>query len=471
MSSILIGVHVATITGLALYGFLGFFALWLFLRHKDEVFIVPHFKQDDLPFVTVQLPVYNEREVIQRLIAAVASLDYPQDLLEIQVADDSSDETTLLAAEAIAKYKAEGANISLIHRENRQGFKAGALQTALQTAKGQYIAIFDADFLPSTDFLMRTVPFFLDDHRLGVVQARWGHLNDSESPLTGAQAIALDKHFAVEQLIRHRADIYPKFNGAAGVWRKSCIEDAGGWQDDTACEDLCLSIRAALRGWRFHYAHEVITPAELPSTIVAYKIQQARWSLGATQCLKKYGDTIWHDKAASLTARLYTLFAMSAYMTNVLVLLLLLIQLPMLLLESRPPEWLYLLGLIGLGQPILFVIGQVSLYKDWISRLRYLPALLVIAIGIAPSNAYAIARALFQHSFTFLRTPKGPAGSYEVKPGRMLVVELIFGVYSLAALLMAITVGNPGPVILLSSATVGFGYVAYLSLRDLYISK
>ena len=330
---------------------------------------------------------------------------------------------------------------------------------------GEYVAIFDADFVPPSNFLMRVIPFLVNDPGLGVVQTRWGHLNENQSYLTGAQALALDKHFTIEQLVRHRAGIYPKFNGAAGVWRKACIEDCGGWHDDTACEDLCLSIRASLRNWRFHYAHDVVAPAELPSTILAYKIQQARWTLGATQCLSKYGRRIWEDPLTSRTARVYALLSMSAYVTNALLLSLLLVQWPILIMQIRPPEWLYLVGLLGLGQPILFILAQISLYSRWTKRLLFFPALLTVSIGISPSNTRALIQAVSRRDFTFSRTPKGSGKSYPVVPGRMLVVESALFVYTLGALLTAVLIGNIGPILLLGSATIGFGYVIYHSLR------
>lgn len=466
MNSVLIWFHIAIIAGLALYGFLGFFTLWLFLRHKDDQLPLPPVKMDQWPVVTVQLPIYNEREVVHRLIAAAAALDYPHDRLEIQVVDDSTDETTELAAEAVKQISSTEPKITLLHRDNRHGFKAGALQAALASARGDFIAIFDADFVPSPDFLKRTIPYLIADDSLGLVQARWGHLNDGNSQLTGAQAVALDKHFAVEQLVRHRAELFPKFNGAAGVWRKASILDAGGWQSDTVCEDLCLSTRAILGGWRSHYAHDVVTPAELPTTILAYKTQQARWSMGATQCLVKYTRPIWHDRQISIAARLYALLSMSAYATNPLLLLLLLIQLPLLLTDARPPEWLYIFAILGLGQPILFVLGQMTLYNDWRSRLRRVPALLLLAIGIAPSNSHAVAHALLGREFTFSRTPKGAGMSYRLRPDRMLAVEIAFLFYSAVTLIMAITLGRAGPILLLCSALLGFIYVVILSLRE-----
>ena len=300
------------VAGLGLYGLLGFVTLGLFLRHRHAQSQLP-VTPDEWPMVTIQLPIFNERGVITRLLDATAALDYPRDRLQIQILDDSTDDTTALAAAWLAARQGDGGDVVLLHRAERRGYKAGALAAALATASGEFIAIFDADFVPPPAFLRQTLPYLLDDPQLGAVQARWGHLNAAESPLTGAQAIALDKHFAVEQLVRHRAACFPKFNGSAGVWRKTCIEGAGGWSSETLCEDLCLSTRAVLAGWRFHFAEDIVAPAELPSTMRAYKSQQARWATGATQCLTRYAAPIWQASGHAWLARLYALLSMSAY--------------------------------------------------------------------------------------------------------------------------------------------------------------
>jgi cellulose synthase/poly-beta-1,6-N-acetylglucosamine synthase-like glycosyltransferase len=466
MNAVLIALHLASIVGLALYGLLGFLTLWLFIRHRrDDLSLVP-VAAGELPSVTVQLPIYNEREVVRRLIDAAAALDYPQDRLEIQVLDDSTDDTTGLAADCVTHYRAQGTDVSLIHRHNRRGFKAGALAEALPVARGEFLAIFDADFVPTPDFLLRAMPYFLADSGLGAVQARWGHLNAANSGLTGAQAVALDKHFSIEQVVRHRADYFPKFNGSAGIWRRDCILDSGGWQDDTVCEDLCLSTRAVLSGWRFHFAHDLVAPAELPATILAYKTQQARWATGATQCLTKYARSIWQADQYPLIARLYALLSMAAYSTHALLLLLLLVQLPLLLIGQRLPSWFMLFSLLGLGQPILFILAQQTLYRDWRRRLRHFPTLLLVAIGLAPSNTWAVLRALFARDFTFARTPKGPQRSYRLTTGRMLAVELLLTIYSATALVLALLSRNTGPVFLLAASLLGFAYVAILGIAE-----
>lgn len=466
MSAILIAIHITSVAGLAIYGLLGYLTLGLFLRHRAARYPLPAVSPEAPPRVTVQLPVFNERDVIERLVATAAALDYPRDRLQIQVLDDSIDDTTDLAARCVASYQAQGIDITLLHRNNRRGFKAGALQDALSSATGEFIAIFDADFVPTPDFLWRTIPFLSADPAMGAVQARWGHLNRSESGLTGAQAIALDKHFAVEQLVRHGADYFPKFNGSAGIWRRACIQSIGGWQSDTACEDLCLSTRAVLAGWRFHFANDVVAPAELPTTILAYKTQQARWAMGATQCLTKYARPILHADRQPFISRLYALLSMSAYVTHPLLMILLLVQLPLLLTGQQPPSWLLLFTLLGLGQPILFVLAQQALYRDWPDRLRHAPTLLLIAIGTAPSNTWAVLRGLLGTEFTFSRTPKGTRRSYRASADRMVFIELGMLIYSAFTLLLALSARNYGPVFLLVTAVLGFGYVSILSLIE-----
>jgi len=461
----LVALHVAGVAGLALYGLLGFLTLQLFLHHRHDPAAPPP-SPHDWPLVTVQLPVYNEREVVERLINAAAALDYPPDRLQIQLLDDSTDDTTSRAAACAARHRERGVEIAVLHRSGRQGFKAGALSAALADARGEFIAIFDADFVPEPSFLRLTIPYLAADPGLGAVQARWGHLNATDSPLTGAQAIALDKHFAVEQVVRHRAGCFPKFNGSAGVWRRACIEDAGGWQADTLCEDLCLSTRAVLGGWRFHFADEVVARAELPTTVLAYKNQQARWATGATQCLTKYAAPIWRAPGHSLLARLYALLSMSAYSTHLLLLLVLLVQLPLLLSGYRLPAWLILFSVLGLGQPVLFLLAQQVLYRDWPRRARHMPTLLLLAVGTAPSNTWAVLRGLFGDSFTFNRTPKGTLRSYRLRAGGMVWVEVAFALYSAAVLLLALLTENAGAIFLPLLGVLGFSYVAWRAWRE-----
>lgn len=477
MIELLSTLYVLAVAGLSLYGISGLITLWLYWRHRHDTFPLPETAASQLPFVTVQLPIFNERYVVDRLITSAVSLDYPRDRLQIQVIDDSTDETTRIASELVGRYNKKGVNIDLLHRSHRRGYKAGALAEALSKASGEYLAIFDADFQPPPSFLRQTIPHFVDEPSLGMIQTRWGHLNRDESPLTAAQAIALDKHFAMEQTVRHRAGLFPKFNGAGGIWRHDCLLDAGGWQDDTVCEDLCLSTRAILKGWQFRFLNDVTAPAELPTTISAYKNQQARWAKGSTQCLIKYGQAILRDRRHSRLARLYALFSMSGYVTHPLLLLMLLLQVPLLFVGHQFSANMVIFSLAGIGQPLLFLLGQQVLYPDWRRRLRHFPAMLLMAIGTAPSNSRAMLQAVMSDQHTFVRTPKGmgsrPKGPAEINGYRLpfewiVFIEWFFLLYAITGVVIAALQGNFGSLSFLLACVFGFGFVAFLSLREIF---
>ncbi len=469
MIDLLFGLYLAAVIGLALYGAVGLLTVGLYFRHRGEENPMPT-EPKIWPLVTVQLPIFNERLVVENLIDTAVQLDYPPEKLQIQLIDDSTDETTTIAEALVAEYQRKGVNIQLLHRDNRAGYKAGALAAALPLATGEFIAIFDADFQMQPQFLRQTIPHFMQDTQLGMVQTRWGHTNDQTSPLTAAQAIALDKHFAMEQFVRHRAQMYPKFNGAGGVWRRACIEDAGGWEIDTICEDLCLSTRALLNGWQFRFLQDVVAPAELPVTISAYKSQQARWAKGSTQCLRKFSGSILRDKQYSLLARCYALMTMSAYNTHVLLLLILLLQIPMLLANYHPPAWLLIFSLLGLGQPMLFIASQLVLYADWPRRVLFFPVLILVAIGLAPTNARAIMQAWWGGEHTFERTPKSGNGriqsAYGVQKDYIVWVELFFLLYALLGVGIAVGTENWGSLSFLMSCVLGFGYVLFLTFQE-----
>lgn len=470
MSNVILALYFIALGGLALYGLFGLLTLALYWRHRHATFPTPPLP-DDPPSVTVQLPIFNEPFVVERLIHTAVSLHYPPHKLQIQVIDDSTDGTTERAARLVAYYKEREVNISLVHRTNREGYKAGALAHALTQASGEFIAIFDADFQPQPDFLQQTIPHFTEQPSLGMVQTRWGHLNDGRSALTSTQAIALDKHFAMEQTVRHRANLFPKFNGAGGLWRRACLEDAGGWHSDTVCEDLCLSTRAVLRQWHCLFLNDVQSPAELPTTLSAYKSQQARWSKGSSQCLLKYGRAIATAHQHSWLARLYALVSMSAYNTNLFLLLLLLLQIPLLLLDFRFSSWMLLFSIAGIGQPLLFVMSQQVLYKDWLWRLRHFPTMVLIAIGLAPNNGRAILQALStRREHTFVRTPKQgnrtQSPVLELNFDWIMLVEICLALYAWAGVGLAIQLQNYGPLFFLSLCALAYNYITVLNMRE-----
>jgi cellulose synthase/poly-beta-1,6-N-acetylglucosamine synthase-like glycosyltransferase len=472
-------IYVLAAAGIALFGLLGLVTLVQYHRHRKDQFPCPPVPDEQLPMVTVQLPIFNERLVVSRLIDAVARLDYPRDRLQIQVLDDSTDDTWVIANQRVAFYRQQGLDIQVHHRSDRQGYKAGALQAGLAEARGDFMAIFDADFVPRPEFLRQTVPHFISHTRLGLVQARWGHLNSEQSALTAAQTIALDKHFAMEQTVRHRASFFPKFNGSAGIWRRTCLENAGGWESDTVCEDLCLSTRAVLRGWQFLFLNDVVAPAELPATVSAYKNQQSRWAKGSTQCLVKFGPDIVQARQHSPAARLYALLSMAGYATHLLVLILLLVQVPLLSQGFRPPGVLIGFSLVGISQPLLFILGQRTLYRDWRRRLSHFPALLLVAVGLAPSNGRAMIQAVIGRKHVFVRTPKGPirgrqpAGlsGYRLPLDWIVGAELLLCLYAGYGLVLALEHGYYGSLPFLAVCILGFGYVGIASIWDRFGEK
>src|SRR3954471_15176382 len=286
--------YLSVLLGLSAYGIHRYCIIYLFLKHRDKP-MLPKSRFAELPVVTMQLPVFNEMYVVQRLLKSVSELDYPKEKLQIQVLDDSTDSTRELSAQSVGELQARGFDVELIHRTDRTGFKAGALETGLATAKGELIGILDADFVPQPDFLRRTIHHFTDP-AIGMLQTRWGHLNRRYSLLTRVQAMFLDGHLLLEQTARSRSGRFFNFNGTAGLWRKSCIIEAGGWQHDTLTEDLDLSYRAQLAGWRFVFLSHVVTPADLPLDMNAFKSQQHRCTKGSIQTCKKLLPTIWKSR-------------------------------------------------------------------------------------------------------------------------------------------------------------------------------
>lgn len=367
--------------------------------------------KQDLPWVTVQIPLFNEAMVARRVIDACAKLDYPR--MDIQVLDDSMDETTEVVADAVQYWELEGVNIKHIRRSHRMGFKAGALQEGLMSARGTLIAIFDADFVPNPDFLQRLVPYF-EDPRMGMVQARWAHLNAEASMLTRIQAWALDAHFALEQEARQSAGYFINFNGTAGLWRADCIQDAGGWQGDTLAEDLDLSYRAQLKGWQFLFLSGVEAPAELPASLSALRTQQFRWTKGTAEAVRKLLGKLWRS-ACPLAIKIEGSLHLTAHFVYPALVLVALLHAPLSLLEAggNGPGTAYFailsLGLFGLlGFFLAQVFAQRALYPDWLRRVQWFPAFMAGSMALAISNSKALWQALIRRTTPFERTPKAP---------------------------------------------------------------
>jgi len=460
---------------LAAYGFNAILLAVLYLRHEDEVPSPSSVDRETLPSVTVQVPTYNERQVIDRAIDAVAALDYPRDRLQIQILDDSTDETTRLARERAAYHRRRGLDIQVLRRPDRQGFKAGALSWGLDRARGDYVAIFDADFRPHYDFLLHTVPYFLDRSDLGLVQARWSHLNAEYSPLTRAQAMAFDGHFVVEQTARDRSGLLMNFNGTAGVWRRTCIEESGGWTAETLSEDLDLSYRAQLAGWETLYLPTVDAPAELPPQLAAFKRQQARWTQGSIQTLRKLLGPIVRSPRLSIFQKGMALLHLSGYMAYVLMILMLLVTLPMILFGVAPPSLGNLGLLAGLGPPLIYLISQQRLHPNWMRRLTALPLLILVGIGVAWNNAAACWRGLTCWGGTFARTPKfrveGKSGrwldsDYRLDVDTTVIGESALTAYALVSIAIAHQTGRYAMVPFLLLYAAAFGTVAAIELTQ-----
>ncbi len=355
--------------------------------------------------VTVQLPIYNEYTTVERLLTAVVSLDYPRDRLQIQLLDDSTDETTNLAARLISAWQAAGVNISHLHRKHRQGYKAGALANGMLTAGGEYVAIFDADFVPPPDFLVRCLPHFTDP-QVGCVQTRWGHLNREYSLLTRLQAMAIDAHFMVEQTARSRSGLLMNFNGSAGIWRTICIQDSGGWQAGTLTEDFDLSYRAQLRGWRFAYLPDVVVPAELPVQITAFKNQQARWARGSLQTARKLLVPLLKS-ALPLRLKITGTLHLTHYLVHPLLILALLLSLWIRFQAAAILPWASVLLITSLISPLLYLTSAPLEAPSWSKRLQLIPALMIFSIGISLNNARGALLGLFgTRQGSFVRTPK-----------------------------------------------------------------
>ena len=463
--------------GLSAYGmhrYVMIFLYWKHARHAPK----PKTRYEQLPAITIQLPIFNEQYVVRRLIDAVAKLDYPQELLQIQILDDSTDETRGISEEEARKLVAQGFDAEFIHRTDRTGFKAGALENGMKTAKGELIYILDADFVPEPDVLHEMVHYFTDE-KVGVVQTRWGHMNKKYSILTRVQALFLDGHLGVEQTARSRSGRFFNFTGTAGIWRKSCIEDAGGWEHDTLTEDLDLSYRAQMKGWNFIYLKDVVTPAELPPDMNGFKNQQHRWAKGSIQtCLKMLGP-IWRSDVPIIikleaTAHLTANFAY-----------LLLIFLCVLVNPAMHPEtgWVRMLLLdvpiffaTSISVALFYATAQIAVNPaKWIKEVLYLPVLLALGIGMSINNGKAVIEALLGHKSDFVRTPKYGTvkaqsevwkSKYRALKSIVPAFEVAFFLYFSYLVLDSLARGNWFSVPFLMLFQIGFFFVAYGSLRQ-----
>jgi cellulose synthase/poly-beta-1,6-N-acetylglucosamine synthase-like glycosyltransferase len=465
---------------LAVYGWHRYYLVYLYMKHKDRQ-PQPAAPFAVLPPVTIQLPIYNEMYVADRLIDAVCELDYPRDLLEIQVLDDSTDETRAVAEQAVRRHAARGVHITYLHRTDRTGYKAGALEAGMKVARGEYIAIFDADFTPTVDFLRRTIHFFTDP-KVALVQARWGHINQDYSLLTKIQSILLDGHFVLEHGSRNRGGLFFNFNGTAGIWRRDAITDAGGWQHDTLTEDLDLSYRAQLRGWQFVFLQDLIAPAEVPVEMNAFKSQQHRWAKGSIQTFRKLMPRLLQsDLPVGVKAEAF--FHLSANFNYLLMCVLSLLMAPSMVIRYNMGWYEMLLIDVPLffaataSVAYFYMVCQRELHRDWTTRLKYLPFLMSIGIGLTVNNARAVIEALFNKQSEFARTPKyrieGSEDEWIGKKYRQNfivqpMIELTLGLYFTATVFYALANGIYGTLPFLVLFQIGFLYTGLLSIVQQY---
>jgi len=461
---------------LAVYGVHRAFMVRLYYRHRDDV-PAPGGSFEPLPVVTVQLPIYNEVYVVERLVDAVAALDYPKELLEIQILDDSTDETRRVASAVAERYRRNGFDVVHVARDRRDGFKAGALQAGLEKARGEFFLIFDADFVPRPEMLRQCLPHF-SDAKVGMVQARWEHLNRDFSLLTRIQSIFLDGHFVIEHTARNRSGRFFNFNGTAGIWRRRCLAEAGGWQDDTLTEDLDASYRAQLAGWRFVYLKDVVVPAELPVDINGFKSQQHRWTKGSIQTGRKLLPEIFRS-AFPWRVKAEAFFHLTSNVSYLLVVLLALLLFPAIIIREQI-GWQKLAILdfpLFFGATFSFVAfyvaSQSEIGRGWKQTLKYMPLLMSLGLGLSLNNVRAVIEALVGRSTEFTRTPKyrieGESGEWRDKkyrsPGNFsLAGEIVLAVYFFAVLVFAVVerywLGVPFLLVFFN----GFAYTAAVSI-------
>ncbi|MCL8007027.1 cellulose synthase family protein [Gelidibacter japonicus] len=458
-------------------------------KNKDTSEVFDLSNPEEVPFVTIQLPVYNEMYVMERLLDNIALMDYPKDKLEIQVLDDSTDETVITTAEHVEKLKKTGLDIQHIRRTDRSGFKAGALKEGLKIAKGEYIAIFDADFLPKPNWLKQTIPYFKDEH-IGVVQTRWGHINRNYSVLTKIQAFALDAHFTLEQVGRNSKGHFINFNGTAGVWRKACILDAGNWEGDTLTEDLDLSYRAQLKNWKFKYLEDVETPAELPVVISAARSQQFRWNKGGAENFRKMMWRVLTSKNISLKTKLHGLLHLLNSTMFLNVFLVAILSIPMLYIKNEYAHlrfYFYFMSFFVMSTIIFFVCYWMMYreiygagFKNFFSYVFLFFTFFSIAMGFSLHNSIAVIEGHIGKRSEFIRTPKFNISSLKdswkgnkylrKKVSMNVIFEGALMLYFGFGLYLAFAIGDQGgdfglfPFHLM--LFVGFGYVFFQSLTS-----
>jgi cellulose synthase/poly-beta-1,6-N-acetylglucosamine synthase-like glycosyltransferase len=465
---------------LAAYGGHRYWMVYLYYKHKKNKTIEPpaQFQLEDFPRVTVQLPIYNEQYVVDRLLDAVCRLDYPREKLDIQLLDDSTDETVEVARILVERYAALGHPVQYLHRDNREGFKAGALAEGLKTAKGEFVAIFDADFVPAPDFLLKCVHHFTDP-TIGMVQTRWTHINRHYSLLTEVEAILLDGHFVLEHSARSRSGVFFNFNGTAGMWRRCAIDEAGGWEHDTLTEDTDLSYRAQLKGWKFLYLQDVECAAELPVEMTAFKTQQARWAKGLIQVSKKILPRVLKSDAPR-AVKIEAFYHLTANLSYPLMIVLSVLLMPAMIIRFYQGWFqmlyidlpLFMASTFSISS--FYLVSQKELFPGrWGRSLLYLPLLMALGIGLTVTNTIAVLEALAGKQTAFARTPKYRVESkkdrigakkYRKRLGWVPWIELLIGTYFALAIYYAIDNENYFTVPFLLLFVIGYWVTGMMSL-------
>ncbi|MBT3187520.1 MAG: glycosyltransferase [Anaerolineae bacterium] len=466
--------YAISISLLAIYGYNSLYLAWLRVKRHKATPVKNFAKDDAYPYVTVQLPLFNERYVAERLIKTIGNLKYPRHRLHIQVLDDSTDETIKIVAQAVENERLKGLDIEHIQRLDRIGYKGGALEFGLASAKGDFLAIFDADFLPPPEFLEAIMPYYLDNPKVGCLQARWGHTNREASWLTRAQANGIDGHFIVEQEVRSANNFFLNFNGTAGVWRKSCIADAGGWNHDTLTEDLDLSYRAQLKGWKIKYIPHVIAPAELPVHINALKRQQFRWAKGSIQTAKKLLIDLWRSKNPT-SKKIESTIHLTHYAVHPLMLFNLLITLPIISIRSTLVWLVPIFIFAAIGPMLMYWVAMKEEGETVWSRFYNLSMLLLLGMGLSLNNSLAVFEALLGKESAFLRTPKFnlqgknisiKISEYVLPRDPFVWAEIFLALYTIGLLIYVLTLGVWSLVIWLILYASGYSYIAGLNFRN-----
>jgi cellulose synthase/poly-beta-1,6-N-acetylglucosamine synthase-like glycosyltransferase len=474
---------------LSVYGLHRYEMIREYFKTKHKIPTEPASRFTELPRITIQLPLFNERFVVDRLVEGICKIDYPKDKLQIQILDDSTDETHAYASGLVADYQSNGYPIEYIHRTNRHGYKAGALQEGMERATGEFIAIFDADFVPPTDFLMKTIHFFTEE-KVGMVQTRWGYLNRHENVLTEVQAMLLDGHFVLEHCARSGSGLFFNFNGTAGVWRRSAIDEAGGWEHDTLTEDSDLSYRAQLAGWKFVYVPSIECPSELPADTYGFQVQQSRWAKGLTQVAMKLLTRIMKSDIP-LRAKAEAFFHLTPNISYPLMIIMSALMLPVMIVRFYMGPWQMLM----LDLPLMaasfwsisafYVVAQRELFpKTWKRSFFFLPALMAAGVALTLINAKAVLEALFGYQTAFARTPKmgdvsaaaklriegekPKALRYRRRSGWLPVCELAMGSFFMWMILYAIDTYNFLAVPFLLLFVGGYYWAGFSTLWEEY---